>query len=317
MRGYHHARFFDGVTPVHIISKTFQGRMLLRPCQELNAIILGVIGRARQNFPDVKLFAFAFMSNHMHLIASGPTSQVPAFVGFIKREISRRWNRHESNDWNAPMWQQYVHSALPTAASQIQALKYVLSQGTKENLVLRPEDWPGVLCIHQLAYGTATQGTWLNASGYGRACRLQSRNCKPVMPEKTAYEHTYPIELDTLPALAELSNDEHQRYIQALAREIENDARVKRQEEGKTAVLGADAVQRGSLHERGTMPKLPWWEQRRRMILWAEHDAPESREYLRAYWAFQRAYREASSRYAAGELAHFPPNCFWPSVWRA
>ena len=65
--GRHHARFHTSDVPYHVISRVFQGRCLLVPSAPLNRSIYGVLGRAQTLWPHVKLFAYAFMSNHMHL----------------------------------------------------------------------------------------------------------------------------------------------------------------------------------------------------------------------------------------------------------
>jgi REP element-mobilizing transposase RayT len=151
--GGHHARMFDGRTPMHIISRVYQWRFLLRPNDELNDLILGVVGRGQVVYPKVKLHMSTVMSNHLHAIATGPPTQLPFFIGFIKREISRRWGMRPDVDWPGAMWEPYVATALPTHESQVNALKYVLSQGVKEDLVERPQDWPGVNWFHALLLG--------------------------------------------------------------------------------------------------------------------------------------------------------------------
>src|SRR2546428_76474 len=89
--GRHHARFHDPHVVYHVISRTFQGALLLTPGPELNDLIAGVLARAQELYTSVRLFAYAFMSNHFHLMLQGPPAQIPAFVGFLKGEVSRRW----------------------------------------------------------------------------------------------------------------------------------------------------------------------------------------------------------------------------------
>ena len=51
------------------------------------------------------------------------------------------------------------------------------------------------------------------------------------------------------------------------------------------------------------------------MIVWADLTAATLR-YLRRYWSFQRAFREASHRFCCGEAGVvFPPWAFRPSVF--
>ena len=91
--GAHHARRIEPHVPYHVISRIFQGRCLLVPNPELNDLIAGVVGRAQALFSSVTLFAITVLSNHIHALLMGPPDQVPAFLGSIKREISRRYGR--------------------------------------------------------------------------------------------------------------------------------------------------------------------------------------------------------------------------------
>jgi hypothetical protein len=77
--------------------------------------------------------------------------------------------------------------------------------------------------------------------------------------------------------------------------------------------VGVKAILATPLDRRTALPPQPWFEQRRRMICWADARAPETRAYLDRYWAFQRAFREASAALRAGQLtAPFPPWSFRP-----
>src|SRR5690606_30121905 len=102
--GSQHARFIAPDVPQHIIARVFQGRHLLRPSPLLNSIIVGVVGRALEVYTEVLLFAIAVLSNHLHMEAQGPADQMAGFVGYIKREISRRWGGTPGIDWPGSMW---------------------------------------------------------------------------------------------------------------------------------------------------------------------------------------------------------------------
>jgi REP element-mobilizing transposase RayT len=52
---------------VEVTCRTIQGRYLLTPSNELNEILLGALGRAQQLY-RVGICAFAFASNHFHLL---------------------------------------------------------------------------------------------------------------------------------------------------------------------------------------------------------------------------------------------------------
>ena len=308
--GKHHARYIDERVPLHVISRVFQGRHLLRPCATLNSVIIGVVGRALQRYRDVRLYAMAFLSNHAHFMLQGPGNQVPAFIGFIKREISRRWGHHPSVGWHGTMWDEYIPTALPTAASQVNCLKYILSQGVKEGLVARPEEWPGVHCASSLVSGAPLEGSWFNSTKYSRAVDAQSRRKNPQKVERSLYAVRYDVQFAAIPAWIHLDAAAYRVEVGRLVSEVV--AEGERSRAGRRP-LGVRRVRRMSLHRRTPLPTVPWLERRRRMICWASQWEPETRAFLGAYWEFQRCFRRAAS----GTGWSYPSGSHAPGTWIA
>ncbi len=315
--GGHHARFIDERVPLHIISRVFQGRHLLRPHPELNDLILGVVGRAQTLFQKVELFAIVVMSNHLHAIARGPADELPFFIGYVKREISLRFGSRPDIDWHGGMWHEYIATALPTAESQVRCLRYILSQSVKENLCGRPQDWPGVHCVHALLLGRKMRGRWLDATAYFRARQAEQHKQKPGNVRRADFLHTYELTLAPLPAWADLDEEQRRARVAELVRDICDEARAERLVSGR-AVLGVAQIMRVPRERRTALPKLPWFEKRKRMICWASTRAPQTLAYLQAYWDFQRAFREASRQLTGGALdVAFPPRAFRPVSYHA
>ncbi len=312
--GYDHARFHDPDTVYHVLFRTFQGRFLLVPDSGgvLVDIMAGVIGRAQENYPNVRLYAYAGLSSHMHLMLKGSPEQIPAFVGFIKREISRRWGAEI--DWPGSMWESYASSALPTPQSQQECFAYVLSQSVKERLVECPTQWPGLHCASQLAGGEPLVGTWLDGTRYGKALDRKKRRRHRRRVNKADYQIRYEIRLDQLPIWADLSDEQYRNNALEILAGIKAEAARER---GGLAVLGRRRILEIPRDRRSEIPKPPWFEHRRRLITWSRKAADETRAYLHVYWQFQRAHREASQRFRAGELdVEFPPGAFRPPTFR-
>ena len=61
---------------VEITARTVHGRYLLRPSALVNELILGVVGRGQAMY-DVELFAFVFLSNHLHLLMRARRTAAP------------------------------------------------------------------------------------------------------------------------------------------------------------------------------------------------------------------------------------------------
>ena len=311
--GKHCARYLPDNVPFHVISRVFQGRHLLRPGRALNRIIAGVIGRAQADFPNVRLFAYAFLSNHVHLMLQGPTCEVVSFIAFVKREISRRWGAYPGINWPGAMWHGYIATALPTPESQVTCLKYILSQGVKEKLVAKPQLWPGVHAAKQLLSGASLVGEWFDATAYAVARDRERRKTRPCTIAKTAFYEPYEVTLTPIAPWQALSPSEYRRRVRALCDEIEAEGRIAR--DGKPP-LGVKAVQDIPLDRRSELPAQPWLAGRRQMICWSDVHAPETREYVDLYWEFQRAFRAAARALRRGQRTPaFPARAFQPPVW--
>ena len=123
---------------VEITSRTLLGLFLLLPSDEVNDLILGVLGRAQAKY-GVILHAFCFMSNHFHILATILGVDVMSlFVGFLKTNIAKEVGG--LRDWGEHFWGRRYHHASPGNAEhdQVSAFRYILSNGCKEGLVASP-----------------------------------------------------------------------------------------------------------------------------------------------------------------------------------
>jgi REP element-mobilizing transposase RayT len=271
---------------------------------------------ARKNWPEVKLYGFAFMSNHIHLMVSGRGNEVSSFVGFIKREISRRLGQRyklPGTFWH----QRFVATALPTKESQVKCLKYILSQGAKEDLVERPEHWPGLHCAKHLITGARIGAEWLDATSYHRAKTIQSRLTRKKRLNKSDFIQRLDLTVDALPCLQHLGVDMRRTYVSALVAEIVAVEAERRKREAKT-VVGRKAVRRMSIVVCMKPVLPPWWKERsRQLTAWAKRYHECTRAYLFEYWCFQRGYREAcAALMKAGGQGGFPEHCWTPSFYQ-
>lgn len=311
--GKHHVRFIRADVPLHVFSRITQGYCFLRPSQELNTMIAGVVGRAQHLYKDVTLYAMAFLSNHAHWMLQGPPHQVPAFLGYIKREISRRWTGRTEARWSGSIWHEYQYAALPTADGQVACLKYILSQGVKEGLVRRPEEWPGVHCASALAHGIPLQGTWVNKTEYSRALDSQKRTEGAPGVRKRDYAFTYEVQFARIGPWKHLDPVAYRCEVKRLIDAIVSEAVTERS--GKPA-LGRRKICRTSLRHKIQLVEVPWRQRGRRVICcWASPNDPATREYVSDYREYQRAFREASYRDAQERVPSFPPGSYAPGRW--
>lgn len=122
-----------------ITTRSVQGRFLLKPSAELNTIILGVLGRAQRLYP-VEIHAFAFLSNHYHMLLSVDTArQLSAFMGYFNGNLGKEVLRHVEG-WSDKTWSRRFQAIWvpPHEYEQVDRLRYTLAQGAKDGLVASP-----------------------------------------------------------------------------------------------------------------------------------------------------------------------------------
>ena len=148
---------------MEITVRTLQSRYLLRPSDELNRIVVGVLAHALRSH-RVKLHAAVFLSNHAHfLISPESVEEMANFMRLVNGALSIEIGK--LHDWSGPMWARR-YTSIPVSdepEAQIARLRYLLANSTKEGLVLSPLDWPGVHCAEALMGGTPLKASGLIA----------------------------------------------------------------------------------------------------------------------------------------------------------
>ncbi len=146
---------------LEITIRTVQGRHLLVPSDDLNEIILGIVGRAQELY-GVRIHAFVFMSNHYHLIVTVPDGLALAkFEGYLNGNLARDVGR--LHGWKDKIWSRRCR-AIPILedVAMVDRAEYLLSHGCKEGLVERPRDWPGVSRLNAMLRGEPSRGFWFS-----------------------------------------------------------------------------------------------------------------------------------------------------------
>jgi REP element-mobilizing transposase RayT len=100
---------------VEVTDRTLHSRFLLSPGPELNEIIIGALARAKSLYP-VKICAFAFASNHFHLLLEVPDAwHLSAFMGHFNSKIA---HETRSSHTAASLWPRPVN---PTTMGRMAA----------------------------------------------------------------------------------------------------------------------------------------------------------------------------------------------------
>ena len=105
--------------------------------------------------------------------------------------------------WRERVWGRRYRAIVVSheKAAQIERLRYLLEQGTKEGLVRRPEDWPGAHSVQALLDGRPIRGIW-----FDRSQEYEARRCGK-RPGKYEFAEEETFELTSLPAWDSLDGE--------------------------------------------------------------------------------------------------------------
>jgi REP element-mobilizing transposase RayT len=285
---------------VEVSNRTIQGRFLLRPSPELNEIIVGVMGRAQRRF-GLKIFGFQFLSDHYHLLARTENAQqLAGFMEYFDGNLAREAGR--ASAWSGKFWGRRYHSAVVNndEQSQLDRLRYIISNGCKEGLVASPLDWPGVSSTFALLDGSMIlRGRWFDRT---REYRARIAGLRQVFGEDEV------VRLSTLPSLTHLDNEEFRQTIRSVVEQIEHET-VQMHRANGTKPAGPKWVMRQKPHR---VPRAIKKSPAKKFLAAFGHSIAELRE---AYREFVARYREASVRLRSGDcMVAFPPGCFPPRL---
>jgi putative transposase len=222
-------------TLVSITNRTLQGRYLLTPGPSFNDLFLGLLGKA-QRIHEMAIAAVTVLSNHFHLLLIvDDAKEVADFMRDLQSQMAREVNR--LTDWEGPVFEHRYAMTVVTneEAAQVERLKYVLSNGVKENLVKRVCEWPGVHSAEALMNGTPLQGHWFDRT------RQYAAGNQGEELRRDQYVFAESVVLSPIPCWAHLSADRYRDQIKGLVEEAESEAARARQQSG-ARVLGAKAI---------------------------------------------------------------------------
>lgn len=209
---------------------------LLTPSPRLDALMLGVIGRA-QFLYGVIMYSYAILSNHITLLVRFETAEQAArFKCHLFTNISKEVKRF----YKVPgivFHRRCRQIPCIDSGAEVARLKYVLSNGCKEGLVESPLAWPGVHSSRAMISGEPDVGVWVD---WTRLRRLRRAKKNVVVPESEA-ETLYPVVLTPIPAWEALAESDRREQGLQMIREIEQEARAARK--GRP-FLGPEAILR-------------------------------------------------------------------------
>ncbi len=292
----------EGGALVEVTCRTLHGRFLLRPGAELNEIVVGVLGRSQKEW-EVKVCAFAFLSNHYHLLLwVKDAHQLAGFMNLFNSKLAREVGR--LTGWREKIWSRRYQAIVVSSeeGTQIERLRYVLAHGCKEGLVERPQDWPGVHAVQALLEGTSLEGTWFDRT---QECSARRRG-KDFGRLKFATSET--VTLAPLPCWESLPPEAWRARIADLVAEIEATAAAERSRTG-VQPPGPAVILKQRFEDRPNQPKkscAPFFHAASRRV---------RKELYEAYALFVSAYQDAAEKLRSGDwTAVFPAGSFPPAL---
>ncbi len=291
----------DPTRPVEITVRCIQGRYLLRPSETLNRRLVGVVAYAAEKH-DVAVHAIHAMSNHYAMIVTVPNATTMAdFMCLVNQQISLEVGH--LHDWKGPMWQDRYHAIpIDDEASEVERLRYLLSNGVKEFAVSRVAEWPGVQSDAALLGRGKLKGEWVDRTALHAALLMDP----DADVDEADFTTKMNLTLTPLPSLARVPYGQRTALYRRLIREIEETAAAKRRRQHEV-VLGAARVLAMHPHHRpSSMDQSP-------MPLVHTTTKAARKRWRAAYLAFVEAYRRAADALRAHRRkCDFPEGCVRP-----
>ena len=179
---------------------------------------------------------------------STTSASSPASWRYLNSNLAREVGRLYG--WEDKIWSRRYQAIIVSGeeGAQTARLKYVLANGCKEDLVARPQDWPGVHAARALVAGEALTGTWFDRT-QEYAARRRGEDF-----DRLKYATTETLHLSPLPCWKDLPAEAWKERTLHLIQEIEEEAAVRRSRTGSQP-LGAAAIRGQHPHDRPKRPK--------------------------------------------------------------
>ncbi len=223
-------------------------------------------------------------------------------MGYFNSKLAREVAR--STGWRDKVFSRRYQAILVSdeEEAQIGRLVYVLSHGCKENLVARPQDWPGVHSVTALLTGEPIEGIWFDRTREWEA-RLRSEEFGARQ-----FAETEVVNLAPLPCWRDLSAEQYRDRIRELIEAIIAQAVARRAATGIEPLGPAAILRQHPFSQPAKTKKSP------APLVHAASKRVRT-EVKIAYAWFARAFREAAEYLRAGDrLARFPRGSFPPGL---
>ncbi|HEV7671192.1 MAG TPA: hypothetical protein VGS22_21965 [Thermoanaerobaculia bacterium] len=247
----------------------------------------------------LEICAFSFASGHFHLLVRVEDSErLARFMGYFNSKLAREVAR--STGWRDKVFSRRYQAILVSDEEEAQEgrLVYVLSHRCKENLVARPQDWPGVHCVTALLTGQPIEGTWFDRTKEWEA-RLRAEELGTRQ-----FTDTEIVNLAPLPCWRDLSAEQYREWIGELIEVIIAQAAARRAATGSEPLGSAAILQQHPFSQPVKTKRSP------APLVHAASKRVRT-EIRIAYAWFAKAFQEVAEYLRAGDrMARFPRGSF-------
>ena len=141
----HPRRYFENNSVYFITNRLARGLPLV-PCKYINNILLGIMAKASEAYPSIKICNYLWMSNHYHIliVTSGDPADLAGFMNILDGETAKAVVKF-LNLKNVKVWaQRYNPIRLLTPDVVVEKIAYLYLNPVTANIVDKACRWPGV-----------------------------------------------------------------------------------------------------------------------------------------------------------------------------
>ena len=272
--------------------RTAEARLWMIPSANLKKLHGGILARYQEIF-EIEIYAYFFLTNHIHLLIRAPKGNADEFLENVHREIARRMNfklRREGRFWG----RRYDDIPVGNESDLEEAFLYVSTQATRHHLLEDASEWPGLHSFNHSIKETDRTFTFYHYSA------------EEGEPKST----THTLKLSILPTLESLTQSERKTLVKKLLNERLDQLRTDRKAEGK----GFLGIKKLIGQSEGDVPSNVSKGRRPHCYSKCKETWLKLRTLLRARIA---QYKEASFYYRQGlNDVKFPEFSFMPPLHR-
>ena len=144
-------RTFDPNKLYHITNRTVGCQFLAKSEPKVNILLAYYLAKCQRRY-KIKIYAFAFMDNHFHILVQGPGEKISKFMKLFQQSVAREINKLRNRSGH--LWSGR-YSAIPIldSPSTIFYLCYILLNPVKAGLCRTPTKSPGLNAAEALLNG--------------------------------------------------------------------------------------------------------------------------------------------------------------------